>query len=312
MATAAALHPTPAHQPQQQQTALSHPVRATASSTSPLPIPRGPVTAQLNFYAPPTDGSKPFNYVEQPPPGEPQRNFGEETVPVTIEDIRGHENEFTLDANAFAALRNVPSQMSYKDYNDDETIKRVYYPEVEKLLLEKVPGATQILLFDHTIRRADPNAHRAPVTRVHIDQTPSSAEQRVRLHVPTTEASTFLAGRYRIINVWRPLPTTGPVRSFPLAVADSASVQDEDLVGVEHRYPDRTGETAGVKYSPSQRWKYWSGMEDHERLLLKCFDSDESVGQWGRVPHTAFVDPRTERGEWPARESIEVRALVFG
>ena len=88
-------------------------------------------------------------------------------------------------------------------------------------------------------------------------------------------------------------------------------MRDEDLVGVEHRYPDRTGETAGVQYNAGQRWWYWSGMRNEERLLLKCFDSDETVGRWGRVPHTAFVDPRTPEGA-VGRESIEVRALVFG
>lgn len=102
-----------------------------------------------------------------------------------------------------------------------------------------------------------------------------------------------------------------PVVSRPLAFASGRSARDADLVAVEHRYPDRTGETAGVKFNEGQRWFYWSGMTSRERLLLKCFDSDEAVGQWGRVPHTAFVDPRTEVG-WPGRESIEVRALVFG
>jgi hypothetical protein len=52
-------------------------------------------------------------------------------------------------------------------------------------------------------------------------------------------------------------------------------------------------------------------MKNEDRLLLKCFDSDETVGQWGRVPHTAFTDPRTPEGA-VGRESIEVRALVFG
>jgi len=179
---------------------------------------------------------------------------------------------------------------------------------VEKLILEHVPGATRVLLFDHTIRRSTPGASRAPVTRVHIDQTPASAEARVRHHLPD-EAEQLLRGRYRIINIWRPL--NGPVVAHPLAVADSASVRDEDLVGVEHRYPDRTGETAGVRRNAGQRWWYWSGMRNGERLLLKCFDSDETVGRWGRVPHTAFVDPRTPEGA-VGRESIEVRALVFG
>ena len=79
----------------------------------------------------------------------------------------------------------------------------------------------------------------------------------------------------------------------------------------EFTYPNRNGQTAAVAYNPGQKWYYWSGMKNEDRLLLKCFDSDETVGQWGRVPHTAFTDPRTPEGA-VGRESIEVRALVFG
>lgn len=269
-------------------------------------IPRGPVTASLNFYTPPADGSKPFNYVEKAPEGQPQRNFGDTNIPVEINDIRGQESSFTLDNNAFATCSNVSS--AEKDFRDDAHIKKVYYPEVERLLLDNVAGAKRVVLFDHTVRRADPNAHRAPVTRVHIDQTPASAEARVRQHLSASEADAALRGRYRIINVWRPI--NGNVQSFPLAFADSSTVADEDLVGVEHRYPDRSGETAGVKHN-AEKWNYWSGMGNEERLLLKCFDSDELVGGRGRVPHTAFVDPRSPEGGKP-RESIEVRALIFG
>lgn len=271
-----------------------------------LPIPRGPVTASLSFYQAPADGSPPHNYVEVPKDGSPQRNFGTDWRDVVIDDLRGQEERFTMDNNAFAVVSNVPSD-EY-DFQDNEKIAKVYYPEVEKLLLENVPGAHKVFLFDHTIRRSNPDAPRAPVTRVHIDQTPSSAEERVKLHLPD-EAEELLKGRYRIINVWRPL--NGPVMAHPLAVADSATVRDEDLIPVEHRYPNRTGQTAAVRYHPGQKWYYWSGMRNEDRLFLKCFDSDESVGQWGRVPHTAFVDPRTPEGA-VGRESIEVRALVFG
>ena len=92
-----------------------------------------------------------------------------------------------------------------------------------------------------------------------------------------------------------------------MAYADSRSVPDEDIVPVEHRYPDRTGETAGVKFTPKGRWHYWSGMTNDERILLQCYDSKDGA----RTPHTAFKDPRTQP-DWPGRESIEVRALVFG
>ncbi|KAF2204334.1 hypothetical protein GQ43DRAFT_438063 [Delitschia confertaspora ATCC 74209] len=302
--TTAATRPIPAHQLSSQPT-VSVPKPDDVNPQG-LPIPRGPVTASLSFYQPPADGSKPFNYVEEPPEGQPQRNFGEKWHEVTIDDLRGKEHTFTLDNNAFATLWNIPSE-EY-DFTDDEKIKKVYYPEVERLLLNNLPGAHKIILFDHTIRRSTPDAPRTPVTRVHIDQTPSSAAARVRLHSPD-DAERLLQGRYRIVNVWRPL--NGPVMAHPLAVADSATVVDTDLVPVEHRYPDRTGETASVRYNPGQKWYYWSGMRNEDRLLLKCFDSDKSMGEWGRVPHTAFVDPRTPDGAI-GRESIEVRALVFG
>ncbi|KAF7846289.1 hypothetical protein BT93_L4662 [Corymbia citriodora subsp. variegata] len=275
----------------------------TSARSDSVPVPRGPTTASLTFYAPPKDGASPFNYVEKAPEGEPQKNYEELPHEQNINDIRGRESQFELNTHAFAAIQNISSEE--KDFNDDAHIKSVYYPEVEKLLLDHVPGANRILLFDHTIRRSDPNAHRAPVTRCHIDQTAKSAAQRVEYHLPD-EAETLLKGRYRIINVWRPL--NGPVVASPLAFAASSSVPDHAVVPVEHRYPHRTGETAGIKATEGQEWYYWSGMTNDERLFLQCFDSQ---GKGARVPHTAFADPRTQP-EWPGRDSIEVRALVFG
>ncbi|RDW68370.1 hypothetical protein BP5796_09027 [Coleophoma crateriformis] len=310
MATAAPIQSTPAHN-------LSPSARAESShqfhaiqADSTL-IPRGDTTVTLNYFRPPEDGSAPFNYVEAPPRGQPARNFGDFDIQVPIKDIRGDESSYTLDKDAFAVIGSV-APSAEKDFVDDESIKQNYYPEVEKLLLEHVPGSTKVVFFDHTIRRSSPNAPRAPVTRVHIDQTAASAKKRVFQHVPD-EAEKLLQGRYRIINVWRPL--NGPVQSSPLAFASSASVEDNDVVPVEHRYPDRTGQTAGIRYNAEQKWHYLSGMKNDERLLLECFDSEAlkegSKVQGGRVPHTAFKDPRTPEGA-VGRESIEVRTLVFG
>jgi hypothetical protein len=301
--TTAASRPVPAHQlPRSSSPAVSISKPEDVNFQG-LPIPRGPVTSSLSFYSAPEDGSPPHNYVE-PAPGVPQRNWGSVQEKVQLEDLRGQEHKFALDNNAFDTYQNIPSNET--EFTDDAHIRSVYYPEVEKLLFDNIAGAHKVVLFDHTVRR--PTGNRNPVQHVHIDQTPFSAAECVKLHVPD-EAEELLKGRYRIINVWRPL--NGPVMGFSLAVSDSQTVRDEDLIPVEHRYPDRTGQTAAVRYHPGQKWYYWSGMKNDERLLLKCFDSDERVGQWGRVPHTAFVDPRTPEGA-VGRESIEVRALVFG
>jgi len=308
MATAAPLQATPAHNLSRSARAEAAHHSTTIDSTY---IPRGDATVTLNYFSPPEDGSTPFNFVEPQPAGQPQRNFGDFDIQVPIQDIRGHESEYTLDADAFKVVSNLPPSAE-KDFVNDDSIKKNYYPEVEKLILDNVPGSTKVFIFDHTIRRSHPNAHRAPVTKVHIDQTLKSATQRVHYHLPE-EAGTLLQGRYRIINIWRPL--NGPVQANPLGFASSKSVEDSDVIPVEHRYPDRTGETAGIKYNKGQKWYYWSGMGNNERLFLECFDSaalkEGSGVQGGRVPHTAFKDPRTPEGG-VGRESIEVRALVFG
>lgn len=267
-----------------------------------IEIPRGETRSTLTFYEPPADGSKPWNYVEQPPEGSPQRNFGAEEHEVDLNDIRGRESEFDMNVNGFGTVSGVESQE--KDFTDEERIQSIYYPEVEKLLLDNVPGAKRVFIFDHTIRRSSPDAKRAPVNRAHIDQTTKSAIARVDYHMGD-EAEELLKGRYRLVNVWRPI--NGPVVHKPLAYADSRSVPDDDIVPVEHRYPHRTGETAGVKYTENGKWYYWSGMKNDERILLQCYDSQDHA----RTPHTAFEDPRTQ-ADWPGRESIEVRTLVFG
>jgi len=308
MATAAPFQPTAAHN-------LSQSARAEAGyqangASTPF-IPSGDTTVTLNYFRPPEDGSVPFNFVEEPPKGLPQRNFGDFDIKVPIVDIRGKESQYTLDKDAFQVVSNVP-ESAEREFVDDESIKKNYYPEVEKLILDHVPGSNKVFLFDHTIRRSVPGAPRAPVTRVHIDQTQKSTIWRVHLHCPE-EAEKLLQGRYRIINIWRPL--NGPVQANPLGFASSSTLKDEDLIPIEHRYPHRTGETAGIRYNDSQQWHYFSGMKNDERLFLECFDSEAtkpgSKVLGGRVPHTAFQDPRTPENA-VGRESIEVRALVFG
>ncbi|WYZ36594.1 hypothetical protein EsH8_II_000100 [Colletotrichum jinshuiense] len=274
-------------------------------------VPRGDVRATLNFFAAPEDGTSPYNLIH--PEGPPGRNYGDAPTETTLHDIRGRESDFNLDQDAFTVIRNLPPSAE-KDFTDDESVKQNYYPELEKLLLENVPGSNRVLFFDHTIRRADPKANRNPVTRVHIDQTPASVIQRIKKHLPE-EADRLLAGRYRLINVWRPL-NKKPVESFPLGFASSSTLADADIVPIEHRYTNGyTGQTAGIKFSPDQKWYYLSGMTGDERLLLECFDSEglrDGTGvAGGRLAHTAFVDPRT-RADAEGRESIEVRALVFG
>ncbi|PHH66677.1 hypothetical protein CDD81_6514 [Ophiocordyceps australis] len=276
-------------------------------------VPRGDIVASLNFFsrAPSDPSAKPFNNVD-PSPGQPLCNYSEEPHDVTLHDIRTHFSDFSLDHDAFAILSDMPP-LPPADFADDDSIRQHYYPHVEQVLRDAVPGITKVHLFDHTVRRDDPNSPRRPVSRVHIDQTAASTEKRVRRYFSTDEADALLAGRYRIINVWRSL-NNGPVESSPLGFASTSSLHHDDVVPIEHRYQNGyRGETAAIKFNPKQKWYYLSGIMPTERILLECFDSESleptsHIG--GRAPHTAFNHPNTRPDAEP-RHSIEVRALVF-
>lgn len=264
------------------------------------------VVADMNYLVPMAE--RPRNYAYDPPAGTPRTNAEHQAHAVKIRDARPVAGQVSLDANGFALLEH---SSGVKDFFDDEEVRRVYYPEVERIVKEAT-GAYRVHIFDHTTRRRIPdaeaqaNAPRQPVRRVHIDHTARSGPQRVRDLLPD-EAEELLKGRVQVVNVWRPI--RGPLLDSPLAVCDATSISFDDLVPSDLVYQHRVGETYSVKYNPDHRWYYVPRMRTDEALLLKC--SDTSTGVPARfTPHSAFTDP-TAPLDAPPRESIEVRTLVF-
>ena len=253
---------------------------------------------KLSFYASTFDGKPGFNYVEKPTNGI-YSNVTTSSHQLLVTDIRGSEDQVNLDRDAVLTVSNIPDHGC--TFTDDASVINDFYPQVEQLLLQHVPGAQRVFIFDHTIRRKF--GDRGPVLRAHIDQTPASALARITRHLPD-EATCLSKCRVRLINLWRPI--NGTVENYPLAFALSGSVPDAKLESVKHHYPTWTGETYGVGYSEGQNWCYWSKMGNSDALLLQCFDSEKG----GRLAHSAVVDPTSTSQKY--RESIEVRALVFG
>jgi hypothetical protein len=268
-------------------------------------LPR--VEADLHYLAPMAE--RPRNYTFDPPAGTPRSNTVPETHRVAVHDLRPIAHEASLDNRGFALVRH---RSAVRDFDDDEEVRRVYYPEVERVIKEAT-GADRVHVFDHVVRRhirgADnlpADAPRQPAWRVHIDHTVRSGPQRVRDLLPD-EAEALLRGRVQVINLWRPI--RGPLQDAPLAVCDATSISPDDLVPADLVYTHRVGETYAVKYNPSHRWFYVPKMQPDEALLLKCTDSASHVSA-RHTPHTAFVDPTTPADAAP-RESIEARTLVF-
>jgi hypothetical protein len=264
------------------------------------------VLADMNYLGPMSE--RPRNYTFEPPAGIPLSNVVNETHQVAIRDARPIADKVSLDANGFAL---VSHQSGVRDFFDDDEVKRVYYPEVERLVKQET-GAYRVHIFDHTTRRRVDGVQdrrggpRQPVRRVHIDHTARSGPQRVRDLLPD-EAEELLKGRVQVVNVWRPI--NGPLHDSPLAVCDATTIRFEDLVPSDLVYQHRVGETYSVKYNPDHQWFYVPRMQSNEALLLKCSDTATSVPA-RFTPHSAFVDPTTPSDARP-RESIEVRTLVF-
>ncbi|KZS90876.1 hypothetical protein SISNIDRAFT_475202 [Sistotremastrum niveocremeum HHB9708] len=272
----------------------------------------GTVSATLNYFVPPLDGSKPLvNINPDPRRGIPATNFGTEEKVIEITDLRGQEHTTNIDVHGFQYFK-VPTKE--KAFNNDQTIKSQYYTE-QANLIKKLTRASRVVMFDHTIRHNKPGdeedtpENRHPVPRVHVDQTAESARARVIRHLPPSDTPRLLAGRYQIINLWRPIHN--PAYDFPLALCDYRTMNPStDLVPTTLKYPDRDGETFSVKFSPRHKWNYVRGMGVDEGVLIKCFDSVDDGSVAVLTPHTAFIDPTTPK-DAPLRSSIELRALVF-
>lgn len=264
------------------------------------------VLTTLNYYADPGDGSPPVPVIVGGNTVTNERPIVAQEV--AVRDITGEEDRYTLDSHGFQLI---PHDTEFSDFRNLEALRSDYFPEVERLV-QKVTGASRVVVFDHKVRHAPSNWHslgknnsskRGPLHRVHVDQSPAGALTELTRRLPE-DAEELQKRRFQIINVWRPLKT---VFKDPLAVADSNSVPDADLVPAYVIYPDHQKEFFTVLPNPAHRWYFKYRQRPEETMFIKIYDTDNSVAR--RVPHSAFSDPDEEDKE--DRESIEVRTLVF-
>ena len=267
----------------------------------PLDAAVAPKTLTSTLYYLKRGAEKPARYRIEPPPGVPKWNGRDDPREVRIEDARGREAEFTLDRNGFALLK-APTAVA--DFYSEDEIRRVYFPEVEQLLKDRL-GASRVHVFDHNVRNATREGMAKPSRQVHNDHTVNSAPRRVRDHLGA-DAEELLKGRFGIVNVWRPI--RGPVLDSPLALCDARSFTDDDLIASDLVYAHVRGETSRVEYKPAHRWYYFSEQQTDEVLLIRVHDSAND-GRARLSFHTSFENPLTP--DAPPRESIEVRTLVF-
>lgn len=217
---------------------------------------------------------------------------------VTIRDAR--RIDASADLHGFELVRHESSI----DFLDEGLIAEIGRAEAAALLREAT-GAARVFVFDHTLRKREPNAPRQPSVRVHVDYTEKSGPQRLRDFLPE-EAEALLKKRFAYFSVWRGVRHS--VQDYPLVLGDARSFAASDLVATDVVYGDRVGEIYNAAYDPRQRWYYYPDLALDEVLLIKCFDSRKDVARF--TPHTAFKNPLTPPAA-PPRESIEFRAIAF-
>ena len=260
-----------------------------------------PVFGTLHFYSPPDDGSKPFFRVTHPS-GAGTKNYSHDLHDVLIEDMRSFLGGLNLDTHSFAGVTDLAPVGP-----DLIKLDRSSIEDAAKMIIQgNVARCRRVIIFDVVLRTAKVDEkHCRPVRKVHIDQSAGAAWLRATTYLDNSEYQLVVSGhlRLRIINIWRPVGT--PVLDHPLAFADSRSIANQDLVEVEHIFPNRKGETLAVKFNHRQRFYWWPFMSTTDALLLQCFDSQSPTA----CAHASFEPHNFEPKH--QRQSLEVRCMVL-
>jgi hypothetical protein len=269
--------------------------------------PSHPVRATLNYSV--DNGIPPDYYFYEPDPGVKLNPPGTDAQEVEIHDAWPERDQISLDREGFELHEFDPS---FQAFDDDALIKTVFYRQVVDFVKAHT-GAKRVEVFDHTIRKrlpadlkAQTEVQRPAVMLVHSDYTVKSGPQRVRDIVPQ-DAEELLQRRVAFYNVWKPLYRQ--VEELPLAMCDASTHDPEDMLRMDLKYRERTGEIYVMRYSPSHRWMYFPFMQAHHALMLKTYDS-ATDGRCRFMGHSAFEHPETAP-DAQKRESIEVRTMAF-
>jgi hypothetical protein len=265
------------------------------------------VKATMNYSV--DNGRPPDYYFYEPETPVELNPPGTDVQEVKIYDGWPRVKQFSLDNEGFE-LQTFPYE--FLRFEDDDAVKKEFYLQVVEFVKTHT-GARRVEVFDHTIRKrlpadlkAQTTVQRPAVMLVHSDYTVKSGPQRVRDVLPT-EADVLLEGRVAFFNVWKPLYQR--VDELPLAMCDATTDSDDDMLRMDLKYRERTGEIYVMRYSSAHRWYYFPKMEATHALLLKTYDS-ATDGRARFMGHSAFEDPTTPANALK-RESIEVRTMAF-
>jgi len=219
------------------------------------------------------------------------------------------------------------------NFYDSAEVERVFYPEIEQLLLDFFPGATDALVYNHDVfdrdyagdrtedqEKKNPGVNGRYANIVHNDLNDNSGRVRCRelltrnlrnfgrtQHYTEAQADRKMSRRFVSINLAKPMET---VEQFPFVLCAWPSFADQPYITNYRIYDDRVGETQRFTYRPDHEWYWFPRQTPTEVSMLKCYDSetDGSKSRWSF--HTACVDP-TAPADARCRKNVVVRSFVF-
>ncbi len=220
-----------------------------------------------------------------------------------------------------------------ENFYDAGEVERIFYPEIEKLLLEFFPGATDALVYNHDVFDRDyegdrtenqekkiPGVNANYAYLVHNDLNDNSGRVRCRelltnnlrnfgreQQYTEAEADEKMSRRFMSINLAKPMET---VKQNPFVLCAWPSFADQAYINNYRIYDDRVGETTRFTHRDEHEWYWFPKQTSTEVSMLKCYDSitDGSVSRWSF--HSACDDP-TAPGDAPCRKNVVVRSFVF-
>lgn len=119
MATAAVQQPSSAH---------THNPQVLQSSSNPSKSGPQDVNTVLHYLKPNADGSPPKPTIADRPETIPPL----EAHPVTIHDVRGNEDAYTLDKNGFQFYKHTSKEKEFP--SDEYVVSSGYFPEMEEFI----------------------------------------------------------------------------------------------------------------------------------------------------------------------------------
>ena len=220
-----------------------------------------------------------------------------------------------------------------QNFYDAAEVERVFYPEIEKLLIDFFPGATDALVYNHDVfnkdykgavkedqDNKDPGVNTFYANIVHNDLNDNSGRVRCRelltknlrnfgrqQRYTEAEADAKMSRRFMSINLAKPME---PVGQHPFVLCAWPSFADQPYITNYRIYDDRVGETTRFTHRPNHEWYWFPQQKPTEVSMLKCYDSvtDGSVSRWSF--HSACIDP-TASADAPCRKNVVVRSYVF-